>query len=208
MCVLVTLGLGVACAPQVPAQHDGQNDREQTDQSVGHSGSVPHLRTEVIKTLPHDRSSFTQGLEIADGTLYEGTGLRGSSLLRATDPAGGSVLAEEPLPARFFGEGITVTGDRIWQLTWLEGVAVERDRHTLRELRRVRYDGEGWGLCHDGSRLVMSDGGDRLTFRDPVSFEPVGSVPVTLDGSPVRELNELDAARERLPDVAAPESRG
>lgn len=194
MCVLVTLGLGVACAPQVPAQHDGQNDREQTDQSVGHSGSVPHLRTEVINTLPHDRSSFTQGLELADGTLYEGTGLRGSSLLRATDPAGGSVLAEEPLPARFFGEGITVTGDRIWQLTWQEGVAFERDRRTLRELRRVRYDGEGWGLCHDGSRLVMSDGGDRLTFRDPSSFEPVGSVRVTLDGNPVRELNELDCS--------------
>ncbi|WP_344127543.1 glutaminyl-peptide cyclotransferase [Saccharopolyspora halophila] len=192
--MLLTFALGVACAPHVPAQRDGQDDREQTDQGVRHSGSVPHLRAEVINTLPHDRSSFTQGFEIADGTLYEGTGKRGSSLLRATDLTSGSVLTEAPLPAAFFGEGITVTNDRIWQLTWEEGVAFERDRRTLRELRRVDYAGEGWGLCHDGSRLVMSDGSDRLTFRDPVSFEQVGSVRVALDGRPVQELNELDCS--------------
>ncbi|WP_246110611.1 glutaminyl-peptide cyclotransferase [Saccharopolyspora dendranthemae] len=190
--VLLTIGVGVACAPQVPAQHDGQDDREQTDQGVGHPGSVPHLRVEVINVLPHDRSSFTQGLEIADGTLYEGTGLRGSSVLRAADPLSGSARHEARLPAEFFGEGITVTGDRIWQLTWQEGVAFERDRATLRELRRVEYPGEGWGLCSDGRRLVMSDGSDRLTFRDPVTFAQVGEVSVTQEGSSVEELNELE----------------
>ncbi|TWF92511.1 glutamine cyclotransferase [Saccharopolyspora dendranthemae] len=142
--------------------------------------------------LPHDRSSFTQGLEIADGTLYEGTGLRGSSVLRAADPLSGSARHEARLPAEFFGEGITVTGDRIWQLTWQEGVAFERDRATLRELRRVEYPGEGWGLCSDGRRLVMSDGSDRLTFRDPVTFAQVGEVSVTQEGSSVEELNELE----------------
>jgi glutaminyl-peptide cyclotransferase len=133
----------------------------------------------VISVLPHDRSSFTQGLELAAGTLYEGTGLRGSSLLRATE---------------LFGEGITVMGDRIWQLTWQEEVAIERDRATLAELRRVEYSGEGWGLCFDGSRLVMSDGSDRLTFRDPATFGPTGGVSVRAAGEPVEELNELECA--------------
>lgn len=142
--------------------------------------------------LPHDRSSFTQGLELVDGTLYEGTGLHRSSLLRATDPATGEVHRETRLPAELFGEGITVTGDRIWQLTWQEGVAIERDRATLGELRRVKYSGEGWGLCFDGSRLVMSDGSDRLTFRDPVTFAPVGEVDVRRGENTVTELNELE----------------
>nr|WP_218888476.1 glutaminyl-peptide cyclotransferase [Saccharopolyspora hordei] len=189
----VVLALGVvACAPSVPAQHDGQHDSEQTDQGVGHAGSLPHLRPEVIRVLPHDRSSFTQGLEVSDGTLYEGTGLRGESLLRATDLATGQVRREVRLPGDLFGEGITVTGDRIWQLTWQEGVALERDRETLAELRRVEYSGEGWGLCFDGTRLVMSDGSDRLTFRDPATFAPTGSVEVRAEGSPVEELNELE----------------
>ncbi|MER7079828.1 glutaminyl-peptide cyclotransferase [Saccharopolyspora kobensis] len=189
--VVLTFGV-VACAPVVPAQHNGQHDGEQTDQGVGHAGSLPHLRAEVIRVLPHDRSSFTQGLEIAGGTLYEGTGMKGESLLRATDLATGELRREVELPDDLFGEGITVTGDRIWQLTWQEGVALERDRETLAELRRVEYPGEGWGLCSDGARLVMSDGSDRLTFRDPVTFAPTGSVDVRAAGAPVEELNELE----------------
>ena len=146
----------------------------------------------MTRVLPHDRSSFTQGLELADGTLYEGTGRHGRSALRALDPGTGRVLREERLPAALFGEGITVVDDRIWQITWEEGVAIERDRASLRELRRVRYPGEGWGLCRDGSRLVMSDGSDRLSFRDPATFAPLGQIAVTLEGRPVPEINELE----------------
>lgn len=148
--------------------------------------------------LGHDRSSFTQGLEIADGVLYEGTGTYGGSALRAADPTTGQVRGEARLPADLFGEGITVRGDRIWQLTWQEGVAIERDRHTLRELRRVDYSGEGWGLCDDGDRLVMSDGGDELSFRDPVTFDERDRVQVTVGGEPVEELNELECAHGQV----------
>ncbi|MFR9728616.1 glutaminyl-peptide cyclotransferase [Saccharopolyspora sp. MS10] len=148
----------------------------------------------VTRVLPHDRSSFTQGLELLGGTLYEGTGRYGESVVRALDPDTGRVLGERDLPPALFGEGITVVGNRIWQITWREGVALERDRDSLRELRRVEYDGEGWGLCHDGARLVMSDGGSALTFRDPASFAVTGSVPVVLEGRPVAELNELECA--------------
>jgi glutaminyl-peptide cyclotransferase len=155
------------------------------------------LRVEVVEVLPHDRTSFTQGLELADGVLYEGTGREGQSTMRALDPDTGSVHREQALPADLFGEGITVVGDTIWQLTWQDGVAIRRDRATLAERDRVSYEGEGWGLCHErtraGTRLVMSDGSAELTFRDPETFAEQGRVSVrTAAGDSVTELNELE----------------
>ena len=153
------------------------------------------LHPQVLAEVPHDPAAFTQGLELGpEGTLYEGTGLEGRSQLRELDPATGAVRRAVPLPGRLFGEGITVVGDRIWQLTWQDGVALEWDRASFTLLREVPVDGEGWGLCRDGSRLVRSDGSDRLHFHDPVTFAETGSVPVTLDGEPVTELNELECA--------------
>ncbi|MFD1146405.1 glutaminyl-peptide cyclotransferase [Saccharothrix hoggarensis] len=147
---------------------------------------------EVLGTVPHDRGAFTQGLELVDGVLYEGTGLEGQSSLRRVDPETGEVERRVDLPEPLFGEGITVVDDRIWQLTWRDGVAIERDRDTLEEVRRVTYEGEGWGLCRDGDRLVMSDGSDELVFRDPRTFAETGAVAVRRDGRPVEHLNELE----------------
>jgi glutamine cyclotransferase len=151
------------------------------------------LRPEVLAELPHDPSAFTQGLELApDGRLYEGTGLEGRSQLRELDPTTGAVRRSVPLPDGMFGEGITVVGSHIWQLTWRDGVALEWDRTSFTLLREVPIEGEGWGLCRDGDRLVRSDGTDRLRFHDPATFAETGSVAVTLDGEPVTELNELE----------------
>jgi glutaminyl-peptide cyclotransferase len=150
------------------------------------------LVPEVLAEVPHDPEAFTQGFELVDGVLYEGTGLAGRSQLRALDPATGAVVRAVPLPGRLFGEGITVVGDRIWQLTWQDGVALEWDRASFALLRQVPLDGEGWGLCFDGTRLVRSDGTDRLRFHDPVTFAETGAVAVTLDGVPVTGLNELE----------------
>ena len=151
------------------------------------------LRPEVLAELPHDPAAFTQGFEIDGGVLYEGTGLEGRSQLRELDPDTGAVRRSVPLPGQLFGEGITVVGDRIWQLTWRDGVALEWDRATLTLRREVPLEGEGWGLCDDGGgRLVRSDGTDRLRFHDPVTFAEQGSVAVTLDGAPVTQLNELE----------------
>lgn len=155
------------------------------------------LRVQVLATYPHDPTMYTQGLEIAGAVLYEGSGQVGRSRVRAVDLSGaepGRVLGEAALPVPLFGEGITHTGSRLWQLTWTDGVAVERDPQSLDERRRVRYQGEGWGLCHQGGRLVMSDGSDRLTFRDPVTFARTGQLAVRLDGEPARHLNELECA--------------
>jgi glutamine cyclotransferase len=156
--------------------------------------AAEQLRVQVLATLPHDTTMYTQGLEIQDGVLYEGSGLVGQSRVRATALSSAALLREATLPAPLFGEGLTVADDRLWQLTWTSGTAIERDPATLAERRRVSYHGEGWGLCHDGDRLVMSDGSDRLTFRDPMTFDPVGQVLVRLDGEPVRQLNELECA--------------
>ncbi|MCP2259523.1 Glutamine cyclotransferase [Streptoalloteichus tenebrarius] len=161
---------------------------------VAGADAPARLRVDVLATLPHDRSAFTQGLELADGVLYEGTGRVGASSLREVDPATGAVRRRAELPPPLFGEGVTVVGDRIWQLTWREGVAVQWDRASLTEVRRVGYAGEGWGLCFDGSRLVMSDGGARLAFRDPTTFEPTGQVVVRRGGEEQTRLNELECA--------------
>lgn len=149
-------------------------------------------QVEVLQKIPHDATAFTQGLELVDGVLYEGTGLEGQSTMRALDPSSGDVRKKVDLPPDLFGEGITVVGDTIWQITWQNGIAIERDRRTLDELRRVSYQGEGWGICDDGQRLVMSDGTAELTFRDPRSFQETGSVQVTRDGKPLTQLNELE----------------
>jgi glutaminyl-peptide cyclotransferase len=113
--------------------------------------------------------------------------------MRATDFETGAVQRETPLPADFFGEGITVVDDTIWQLTWRNGVAIQRDRASLAERGRANYEGEGWGLCHDGERLVMSDGSAELTFRDSATFAETGRQLVReSDGRTLENLNELE----------------
>lgn len=155
-------------------------------------GPVPVVEPVVIDEIPHDTSAFTQGFELDGPTLWEGTGLDGKSQLRDLDPATGEVRRSAADKPDYFGEGITVVGDRIWQLTWRDGVAIEWDKDTLKPLREVPVDGEGWGLCRDGDRLIRSDGTDRLRFHNPDTFAETGTVNVTRDGQPVTEINELE----------------
>lgn len=161
-------------------------------------GAIPadiKLRATVLAQIPHDPSAFTEGLEIDGSSLYESTGIGGlaHSQLRELDPATGALRRAVPLPPGYFGEGITVVGDRIWQLTYKNGVAIEWDKATLTHVREVHLSGEGWGLCWDGHRLVQSDGTDRLRFHNTTDFVETGSVTVkTRDGKPLTKLNELD----------------
>jgi glutamine cyclotransferase len=150
------------------------------------------MRAQVLATMPHDTSAFTEGFELDGGTLYEGTGLEGQSEIRATDPATGAVSARADVPDGMFGEGITVVGDKLWQLTYTDGIAIQRDKKTFAELRRATYKGEGWGLCLDGKRLVMSNGSDKLTFRDPDTFAETGQLTVRSKGDGLANLNELE----------------
>ena len=125
---------------------------------------------EIVGWVPHDPAAFTQGLEVADGTMYEGTGLRGRSSLRTVDPGTGEVTGQIDLAADLFGEGLTVVDDLVVQLTWKGGAAFVYDRATLAVVGEHRYEGEGWGLCLMGDVLIMSDGSDRLARRDPTTF--------------------------------------
>ncbi|MFF3227625.1 glutaminyl-peptide cyclotransferase [Nocardia suismassiliense] len=154
----------------------------------------PTMNIEVVATRSHDPRAFTQGLEIHGEVLYEGTGLSGASSVRATNLSTGVELARADLPAPFFGEGITLAGDTLWQLTWQNHIAFARDPHTLAEVGRASYEGEGWGLCTRAGRLVMSNGTDTLTFRDPVTFAPTGSIRLTSNHN--ARLNELDCAED------------
>ncbi|WP_062988254.1 glutaminyl-peptide cyclotransferase [Nocardia anaemiae] len=154
----------------------------------------PRLHIEVVGTRPHDPRAFTEGLEVDGNVLYEGTGMPGASDVRATDLTTGNELTRTQLPAPYFGEGITKAGATLWQLTWQNRVAIARDPATLAERGRASYDGEGWGLCTRADRLVMSNGTDTLTFRDPVTFATTGTV--TLTSRNRARLNELDCAAD------------
>lgn len=156
------------------------------------SENTPRLGVQVLSTRPHDTTAFTEGLEIDGSVLYEGTGLDGHSGVRATDLTTGAQLARAGVPPQYFGEGITKAGNTLWELTWKSGVAFARDPNTLVERGTAHYDGEGWGLCTRRGRLVMSNGTDTLTFRDPVSFAPTGSMRLTSHHS--ARLNELECA--------------
>ncbi len=153
---------------------------------------VRTLRVHVQRELPHDTEAFTQGLVWEDGVLYESTGLRGESDLRRGDPVTGDVQALVPIEEPYFAEGLALVDDRLILITLDEQEAFAFDPETLERLETFSYEGSGWGLCYDGQRLVMTDGGDRLTFRDPETFAPLGSVQVRLRGQPLRELNELE----------------
>lgn len=153
---------------------------------------VQSLRVDVLRELHHDTSAYTQGLLWWDGSLYESTGRYGESRLRRLDPATGAVEQQVAVPPAFFGEGLARAGDRLIMLTWMAERALVYNLRSFDAVRTFRYRGEGWGLCHDGDRLVMSNGSDTLTFRDPESFEPVGAVRVTLRGRPRDQLNELE----------------
>lgn len=156
------------------------------------------LRVEVLEVLPHDATAFTQGLVWDRGLFLESTGLNGRSSLREVEPKTGVVRRRVDLDARYFGEGLAKVGDRLIQLTWQSGVAFVYDAFRFAETARFSYDGEGWGLCFDGRALVMSDGSDRLTFRDPETFAVQRTLAVRRDGRPVRRLNELECVGDAV----------
>jgi glutamine cyclotransferase len=159
---------------------------------TAHAEPVPVVTPVVLAVIPHDDGAYTEGLELDGSTLYEGTGLAGQSQMRELDPVSGAVRRAIAIPDNYFGEGITVLGDRIWELTYRDGVAVEWDKHTLSPLREVPFAGEGWGLCRDGDRLISSDGSDRLRFHEAANLVETGAVNVTRDGQPLTGLNELE----------------
>ncbi|RYM35495.1 glutaminyl-peptide cyclotransferase [Brumimicrobium glaciale] len=150
---------------------------------------------EVLKVFPHATTSYTQGLEFDGDQLYEGTGgtgATGKSMVAKVDLKSGRIQEKKMLDEKYFGEGITIMGDKLYQLTWQEHTCFVYDKNTLEELNKFTYTGEGWGLCNDGEQLIMSDGSERLYFRDPNTFGLKRSIEVYTNEGPVKGLNELE----------------
>jgi len=152
---------------------------------------VPQQVPEVLRVFPHDPGAYTQGLVLHEGRLFESTGQYGSSTLRELDPVTGEVLRVVDLPEEYFGEGLAMADDRLIQLTWREGVALVWDPDSFEEIGRFGYEGEGWGLCHDGESLFMTTGGSFLHRRDPITFAVLETIQILKDGRTLRQVNEL-----------------
>ncbi|MCK5124327.1 MAG: glutaminyl-peptide cyclotransferase, partial [Dehalococcoidia bacterium] len=116
----------------------------------------------VVNTYPHDRTAFTQGLVFEDDVLYEGTGQYGHSTLRRVELETGGILQIRELSDQFFGEGITIYGDKIIQLTWQSNIGFVYDKNSFELLQEFNYSTEGWGITYDGEHLIMSDGTSTL----------------------------------------------
>lgn len=159
---------------------------------------VPTYGYEVVRSYPHDRAAFTQGIIFRNGVFYEGTGLNGRSTLRKVKLETGEVLQVKPLGQEYFGEGITDWKGSLLQITWKNEVGFVYDLNTFERTKTWAYTGEGWGLTHDDTRLIMSDGSSELRFIDPVTLNETGRITVRDGRAPVDELNELEYVKGEI----------
>lgn len=174
----------IACSCGGATQKRSNSDKK--------GGEITHYTFRIVAELPHSTSDYTQGFLYADGLFWEGTGGYGESQIKRYNPANGEPLKSAKLSRNYFGEGITLFGDKLYQLTWRKGKAFVYDKESFKLLREYSYEGEGWGLTTDGTNLYMSDGTDRITLRNPANFEPIGSFSVTIGGRKATNLNELE----------------
>jgi glutaminyl-peptide cyclotransferase len=156
------------------------------------SERIPVLRATVVRIFPHDPHAFTQGLEYYGGYLYESTGIVGKSMLRKVELSSGRVIQQVSLLAPYFGEGLTIFRGKIYQLTWLSETGFIYDLNSFRQVGRFQYQGEGWGLTHDDTSLILSDGTNKLRYLDPRSFKIMRTLEVYAGHEAVTHLNELE----------------
>lgn len=166
--------------------------------AIPEDDGLPIDRVEVVARFPHDPTAFTQGLAVEGEVIYEGTGHYGESTLRKLALSSGKTLLSRTLGPDYFGEGVTVMGNWIYQLTWKEGYCIVYDKETLRPLGSHRYAGEGWGLADDGQKLYMSDGSSVIRIVDPQTFKTTGRLRVRQGRRSVDKLNELEFVNGEL----------
>lgn len=160
--------------------------------AISRDAAPPVSGVRVVNEFPHDPRAYCQGLVFSAGSLYEGTGKYGESTLRHVELETGKVLKSIAIDRRHFGEGITILDDKIYQLTWKSHIGFIYDRETLQSLGTFRVAGEGWGLTHDGTHLILSDGTATLSFIDPKTFKVARRLLVQSQGRRVTKLNELE----------------
>ena len=158
----------------------------------------PQYGYRIVKTYPHDRTAFIQGFEFRDGVFYEGTGLVGRSSLRKVNLETGQIQLRYDVPPPFFGEGITVLNDQIFELTWQTQTGFVYDKASFKVKRSFNYPGEGWGLTNDGKQIYMSDGSSQIRIWDPAMLKEIRRITVKDGTKEVTNLNELEFVRGEI----------
>jgi glutamine cyclotransferase len=162
------------------------------------SSAVPVRGYKVVATYPHSTSSYTEGFLYRDGLFYEGTGMKGRSAVLAIDPQTGKILQHVTLPEEFFGEGIVDWGPYIYEWTWTSQKCFVYDRFSLRLVKQLSYEGEGWGMTRDATEIITSDGTATLRFRNPATFQPTHAITVRDGDKFVDRLNELEYIKGQI----------
>jgi glutamine cyclotransferase len=162
------------------------------------AAQIPILDVKLVRAYPHDPHAFTQGLEYYGGYLYESTGIAGQSTLRKVALQTGEVIQKVSLPPQYFGEGLTIFRGKIYQLTWLSKKGFVYNLRSFRQIGEFPYDTEGWGLTHDDTSLIMSDGTNKIRYIDPVSFGVTRTIEVYAGGEGVVNLNELEYVKGEI----------
>ena len=180
--VLIVGGQGAGAPPRVPPA----------------GSKAPVSGFTIVNSYPHDPTAFTQGLEYRDGVLYEGIGLQGKSAVRRVELETGKVLQEAKIGLGYFGEGITVTAGKLFQITWKDKTGFVYDAKTFRLIRNFSYFGEGWGMTHDETSLIMSDGTSALRFLETTRFSERRRVKVMDAAAPISNLNELEMIKGEI----------
>jgi glutaminyl-peptide cyclotransferase len=188
--VIAVLGVMPALVLPVMAQRSTAPGAEARSAKV--AAATPIYGYTVVNAFPHDPQAFTQGLIFRDGVLFESTGLNGQSSLRKVRLETGEVLQRQRVDSRYFAEGLTDWGSRLIQLTYTTQIGFVYDVASFTLQKTFTYTGQGWGLTHDGRRLIMSDGTPALRFLDPESLRETGRVIVKDGSKPIENLNELE----------------
>jgi glutamine cyclotransferase len=160
--------------------------------SIYASNEPKILNYKIINTYPHDINAYTQGFEFYNGLLLEGTGQYKESTLRKTDYKTGKITEQIKLEDKYFGEGITVLKDKIYQLTWKEKTGFIYDAKTFKLEKTFSFETEGWGITNDGEKLYMSDGSEKIYTLDPVTLKVIDFISVYTAGSKIESINEME----------------
>ncbi len=174
------------------AYHNSEQVRRSSEVTIVAQNPPQFIDYQLIKSYPHDTHAYTQGLLFHDGSLYESTGIEGQSTLREVELETGRVLRARSLPSHYFGEGLELVGDTLYQLTWQNGRALLYGVEDFKPIREFTYGGEGWGLASDDTLLYMSNGTERIQVLDPKTFTTLRTIEVYSNEGSVPYINEME----------------
>ena len=185
--LLFTVSLAVGCSGNTTPP------KPNTIANTAKPAALPIYGYEVVKAYPHDPKAFTEGLFFYNGFLYESTGEKGASSLRKVELETGKVVQKWDMPREDFGEGIAMIGDKIYQLTWQQGLGRVFNAKDFKLLKEFSYQGDGWGMTTDGTNLFLTQSTHVIKVMDPETFKTVKTIPVMReDGKPLMQINELE----------------